>query len=700
VLTPANISDVIASILRRSGSAQSDSDLFATISSFTQTAAELAASVTPVNYAYAPGDVRRYGAAGDGVTDDSIAIQNAIKVGGTITFQSATYYMAGINLNKNVILQGQGADATTLLTKLAGVGSQYSANMFTDTAALNSVIFKDLTLNGAASAVASQSNAWNVALVQLTQTSKIRFENVTVTGYAASGASLPAAITGQFIQALTLYNATQVDLINVISTQNYFPCIEVYFAPGVGICTVDRCKQVNATNGTAIQTFLEINGGRAVVTNCQLQNGRGSTSAGDSWINFNACISMHISGCTFELDDTTPNNGIGINCGQSLFPYNNNITIEGNKFINVGQPISVGPGRNVVIRDNIIQHAQLLPIFVQANSTTGFATYNALFPAYPAGAFLQSQNLTITGNKIYGIATSANAAAIFVSDDTTNGAYGWQNITITNNEVMMDPTSNYSFGLISYAIRLRDVAHVMIADNKQLNYGAYGIYSDGTVNDLTVRGNTFIPLNYLSGAAQSLDDIYFTGFAPQSLWVRDNTFAAYPPGPSTYNVHFAGGDPAGCLIEDNIGMKQSFPVFVATSTTSFVIRNTKGQRTSGAPSIGNFGIGDVIFTIPANTAPVEYDCTAAGSFAVLVGVTVTYVSGNSFCTQTAGTTLAPGMRISIVNGAGGGSPLTACVLFVSGTTIFIDNTFGSTQPTGQACTIVNPTFHAAGAYTT
>lgn len=47
-----------------------------------RTPAEIAAGVTPVNYAYPPGDVRRYGAKCDGVTDDTAAINagaNAVR---------------------------------------------------------------------------------------------------------------------------------------------------------------------------------------------------------------------------------------------------------------------------------------------------------------------------------------------------------------------------------------------------------------------------------------------------------------------------------------------------------------------------------------------------------------------------------------------------------------------------------------------
>lgn len=45
-----------------------------------QTSAESSAGVTPTNYQYEPGDVRRYGATGDGSTNDATAINNALSV--------------------------------------------------------------------------------------------------------------------------------------------------------------------------------------------------------------------------------------------------------------------------------------------------------------------------------------------------------------------------------------------------------------------------------------------------------------------------------------------------------------------------------------------------------------------------------------------------------------------------------------------
>jgi hypothetical protein len=70
---------------------------------YDQTAAESAASVTPTDYRYPSGDVRRYGATGDGSTDDTSAIASALSVAaaskGTVLFPAfrngQTIYLSG-----------------------------------------------------------------------------------------------------------------------------------------------------------------------------------------------------------------------------------------------------------------------------------------------------------------------------------------------------------------------------------------------------------------------------------------------------------------------------------------------------------------------------------------------------------------------------------------------------------------------------
>jgi hypothetical protein len=59
---------------------------------YPQTAAEITAAVVPTNYYYPPGDVRRYGAIGDGVTICNTAFQNACNVAAV---QGTTVYIPG-----------------------------------------------------------------------------------------------------------------------------------------------------------------------------------------------------------------------------------------------------------------------------------------------------------------------------------------------------------------------------------------------------------------------------------------------------------------------------------------------------------------------------------------------------------------------------------------------------------------------------
>lgn len=66
--------------------------LFVSTEFIPQTAAEIAAGVTPTNYQYPPGYPRRYGAVGDNVTDDTVAVQTAFNVSGKVTFTQSDFY--------------------------------------------------------------------------------------------------------------------------------------------------------------------------------------------------------------------------------------------------------------------------------------------------------------------------------------------------------------------------------------------------------------------------------------------------------------------------------------------------------------------------------------------------------------------------------------------------------------------------------
>lgn len=83
---------------------------------YAQTAAEAAAGVTPTNFAYPPGDVRRYGAVGDGVTDDTTAILNSIasnQVTNLLTGNSVVSSAVSVPAGKGIIGAGLNNPSST-----------------------------------------------------------------------------------------------------------------------------------------------------------------------------------------------------------------------------------------------------------------------------------------------------------------------------------------------------------------------------------------------------------------------------------------------------------------------------------------------------------------------------------------------------------------------------------------------------------
>ena len=78
---------------------------------FVQTPAEIAAGVVPVQYWYMPGDVRRYGATGNGVTDDTTAFQNAADSNSMCTVPVGTFLITNVTVaNDDVGFYGTGWD--------------------------------------------------------------------------------------------------------------------------------------------------------------------------------------------------------------------------------------------------------------------------------------------------------------------------------------------------------------------------------------------------------------------------------------------------------------------------------------------------------------------------------------------------------------------------------------------------------------
>jgi len=75
---------------------------------YPRTADEIAAGVTPVNYIYTPGDIRRYGASIDGVTDDTAAWSAALLSNFKIYFPIGISVVSTLSPRSGTLIEGFG----------------------------------------------------------------------------------------------------------------------------------------------------------------------------------------------------------------------------------------------------------------------------------------------------------------------------------------------------------------------------------------------------------------------------------------------------------------------------------------------------------------------------------------------------------------------------------------------------------------
>lgn len=116
-----------------------------------RTAAEIAAGVTPTNYAYAPGDARRYGgAAGASTAVNDAAFASAALIGGDIVVPGGTWdYTTFWVKQGNVRIRGNGIGVTVLRPSGWVDGIRIADATYPSAATiLNDVTVQDLTIDG------------------------------------------------------------------------------------------------------------------------------------------------------------------------------------------------------------------------------------------------------------------------------------------------------------------------------------------------------------------------------------------------------------------------------------------------------------------------------------------------------------------------------------------------------------------------
>ena len=262
-----------------------------------QTQAEIDAGVTPVNYAYEPGDVRRYGAVGDGVTVCTTAIQNALNSNRKVTFPAGVFVTGALTLPDWTTMEGQGYTpgiggsnrVTELRFSMTGAGAAITCG---DEPVLRNILFQNYggtysdvtgTLSGTATPCILLGSAatitecsfytWYQCIVMpgtyYLKTSRVHFNRCTYGYYGTTTSSYnidihqpQASLTEIFIAgassgvatrnvkvfggSIELYSVVAVNIIDIAFFGTYFET----GSPRTGVFAID--PQVN---GCSVSLF-------------------------------------------------------------------------------------------------------------------------------------------------------------------------------------------------------------------------------------------------------------------------------------------------------------------------------------------------------------------------------------------------------------------------------------------------------------
>lgn len=423
-------------------------------------------------------NVKSYGAKGDGITDDTEAISNAISalpVGGTLYFPEGVYRVSNINLKSDMIVQGDGwCSVIQLLDSahtLTGVEDYSKRNNCLNIDGkrdnpMRNIIIRDIKLDGArptqASGAASQDGRLDG--IQIRFASDIHIENVW------------------------MYN------------NGYHGCIMTYVTNVV----FDRCKATD--NG-----FRPIHGHTQIyncrVTNCVCENNGlglqgGSGYENDSIFFFGAkdlvisdnIVKSNRRGCiTVGSDqDTTP---------EDYIVPSGNITISGN----VCECYEDLPQISASESDTGVTKFSSRGIWVYGGTyvlDNVAVTGNTIKNAHEAIYFYSQENVvcsincTVSGNVI--LDCSRGIHAVEVTDITISGnqfknlsetwiyAKNVENCVINSNNVCALGTSG------SQLCRMYGCKNIIIQNNHMISNCVHAIYAPDTNTNIVVDGNTMI----------------------------------------------------------------------------------------------------------------------------------------------------------------------------------------------------------------
>lgn len=633
-------------------------------------------------------DVRTFGAKGDGITNDTAAIQAAVNCGSAdIYFSAGTYLIAatagvGVTISSSMTLFGEG-DTSIIKSIPTLIGfDYYSNNLFTTVTGLDNLTFDNLTFDGSGTGSGGGGAVSEYSLILTYNVQKLVFSNLTITEYSGSWSGTSQSLYDRLFHAVSVRNNVGTEytkFFGVNLRDNHYEQIDVYNPEISNSYTIiENCSEINTAAIPDSHTAFQVTGGHYLATNNYFRNTKFST------LNINNVHSATVSNNIF-IDQYPLGLSQSVNFGQSLWFGNNNCTVTGNYFENSDLcAIAHAGGNNLIVSNNTIINGGQDPI--KARAIMDAASFSTTFPDYTLPTLQDGYGVVISDNYILGskFTSGPTGYGIWLAYATPAAGKYWRGVQISNNIVLPNTTPfDTQFSLV-----LDQVFDASVSNN-------YFYYTKGAILSLADTNQLTIAYNYFkSQTSTSSTDLIFSGaYSSGQLTIKNNVFENISPS-GAYNISTSGGRTfTGITIIDNTNTK---PTYLISTTSPYYAYNSSPQMVTTTPTTGIYRQFDHIATVPAAGRPSEYVCSAAGCFATFTS-TASGTTGDLFVTVTNGAEFLPGQFINITGMGTAGATISRIVTEVSGNIVKINSAVVTTA-SGQTVTARNPTFVATANY--
>jgi hypothetical protein len=521
----------------------------------------------------------KYGAVGDGVTDDTTALASALAAGTVVLLDPAKTYLASVvSIPAGVTLRSKNGGKATLKAK-AGITAAFVRVEGSNSGLINVIVDGNVANQTSTAAVGVWVN-YAAGTVSGMTVRNNEIKNLFGDGMRVLGAHSDVTIEGNYIhdgngQGITVQVTAPAVVNRLVIRGNRVRQVALTSA-GCGIQVLSS-PTVQFTNLTvhdnnvsdlgATGIPIEINWAQKFsITNNIV------TGVGTRGISMGNLFDGVVSGNTIH--------------DQSMYGIELNtltrVAVVGNYINGCASGMSGTAGIDLLIEANQI-----------SNTLSTYAT--------PHGIFLQTtigKRITIQGNYFLDIAT-AGIKISTASEDVTvrNNTFIWSSTATTAGALIAVQVYGWQRGLVE-----GNVIHTALAGTGGTTVGLIHVGAGGSL-DVRIRRNI---LRSTTGAVLAIGGIVVAGIAAAGLVIEDNEVVQLGSGvltPTVTNddVTVSGNKTLTCTTPENLKATH--------------IRRTKVvYEATAAPTAGTWRVGDIVWnSTPAASGVPGWMCVTAGT---------------------------------------------------------------------------------------